>query len=306
MENQEKTNKEKFAKEFGKFHDKYYKLLLLIPAIILVISLLYLFNFYKVNNDFIHKDISLTGGTTITIYEKLDPIKLKLDLSSKLEDLDTSQIYDLITQEQKAVVIETKSSSDDSKKILEEYLGFELNEDNSSFEFTESALSGNFYNQLLIAMLISFVLMSLVIFVIFRSLAPSMAVIVSAFADIVMTVALVNFLGIQVSSAGIVAFLMLIGYSVDTDILLTNRVLKGDNETLNKKIFGAFKTGMTMTTTAIFSVVSALVVIHSFSSVLSQIFTIITIGLCFDVLNTWVTNVCLLKWYVKSKEKNQK
>jgi len=33
------------------------------------------------------------------------------------------------------------------------------------------------------------------------------------------------------------AFLMLIGYSVDTDILLTSRVLKREGESLNKKIF---------------------------------------------------------------------
>jgi len=50
-----------------------------------------------------------------------------------------------------------------------------------------------------------------------------MAVVISAFADIVMTLALVDILGLKISTAGIVAFLMLIGYSVDTDILFNNK-----------------------------------------------------------------------------------
>ena len=41
-----------------------------------------------------------------------------------------------------------------------------------------------------------------------------------------MPLALIDFLGIEISAAGIAAFLMLIGYSVDTDILLTSRALK--------------------------------------------------------------------------------
>ena len=54
--------------------------------------------------------------------------------------------------------------------------------------------------------------MSFVIFILFRTFIPSIAVIFAAFADIVMTLALVNYLGIKLSTAGIEAFLMLIGY----------------------------------------------------------------------------------------------
>jgi len=116
-----------------------------------------------------------------------------------------------------------------------------------------------------------------------------------------MTLALVDILGIKMSSAGIVAFLMLIGYSVDTDILLTNRVLKRHEGDINTRIFGAFKTGITMTLTSLFAVVFALVIVKSFSIVLTQIFTILAIGLCFDLLNTWITNVSILKWYMVKK-----
>jgi len=286
------------------WHDKYYKLFLLVPLVLLLFSLIYMGIFYSKNNDFIYKDISLTGGTSVTLYGQIDKLDLEQTLSEKLEDISTREIYDLITREQIAVIVETKTESGEAEKILEEYLGYELDEDNSSFEFTGSALSESFYRQLLIAILFAFLFMAIVIFIIFRTAIPSAAVIISAFADILMTLVLVNFLGIKLSSAGIVAFLMLIGYSVDTDILLTTRILKRHEGSINQRIFGAFKTGITMVLTSLVAILLALIIVKSFSIILTQIFTILAIGLSFDILNTWITNVSILKWYVERKNEN--
>ncbi|MFH1608385.1 MAG: hypothetical protein ABIA78_04610 [archaeon] len=386
MENQNKNN----------FHDKYYKLLLILPAVLLIFSIFYMINFYSINNDFAYKDISLTGGTSVTILKDIDTDKLILEIGSKLEDLNTRDISDLVTHEKKAVIIQTKSGSDLTKKVLEEYLGYELTSENSSFEFTGSTLSESFYRQLLIAIWVAFVLMGLVVFLIFgenqiiKSYAailslfivkiaythisfvnmlsifllalsipftfylsmkkkqnyyfpvffalfsltliifpsislnfsiiimllvtlalaaiyatnsiPSFAVIISAFADILMTLVFVNILGIKLSSAGIVAFLMLIGYSVDTDILLTTRILKRSEGSLNHRMFNAFKTGITMTLTSLIAVGVAWFIVKSFSNVLGQIFMILFIGLWFDIFNTWITNASILKWYVGKKK----
>ena len=208
----------------------------------------------------------------------------------------------MLTQKQKAVIIETKSEVQETKEVLEVYLGYELTGENSSFEFTGSGLSESFYQQLLIAILFAFFFMAIVVFIIFRTFVPSTAVIISAFANILMTLVLVNMFGMEMSAAGIVAFLMLIGYSVDTDILLTTRMLKRSKGTVNDRIWGAFKTGTTMTLTSLLAVLFALFIVRSFSSVLTQIFTILSIGLAFDLLNTWITNVSILKWYVRRKE----
>ncbi len=289
-------------KKLERFHDKYYKLLLLIPLILLIFSLGYMVSFYSDNNDYIYRDISLTGGTSATIYGNFDALKVQEDLSGKLEEISTRDIYDLITREKQALIIETKSEGKFTKQVLEEYLGYNLTEENSSFEFSGSVFSENFYRQLLIAILIAFVFMAIVVFIIFRNFVPSMAVIISAFADILMTLVLVNLFGIKMSLGGIVAFLMLIGYSVDTDILLTNRILKRKEGTLNARIFGAFETGITMTLTSLVAIGIALIVVKTFSVVLTQIFTILVIGLAFDILNTWITNVSILKWYVNRKK----
>jgi len=284
------------------WHDRNYKLLLLIPAILLVFSFVYVGVFYQTHGDIFYKDISLTGGTTLTIQEKIDVNKLKEDLSDKLEDLNVREIYELITGEQKAVVLETKASVTATKSVVEDYLGYELTEENSSIEFTSSIFSENFYRQLLIAILIAFVFMAIVVFIIFRTFVPSIAVIISAFADILMTLVLVDILGLKMSLGGIIAFLMLIGYSVDTDILLTNRILKRSEGSINERAFGAFKTGMTMTLTSLLAFAIALIIVSSFSMILTQIFSILVIGLGFDILNTWITNISIIKWYAEKKK----
>lgn len=298
---EEEREKTEFLSKIARFHDKHYKLLLLIPAIILVFSFTYMFVFYSNTGDFMDKDISLTGGTSVTIYEKLDIDNLKRELSEDLESISTREIYDFVTREQKAVIIETTSDAEDTREAIEDFLGYPLTEENSSFEFTGSSLGESFFKQLLIAILLAFIFMAIVVFIIFRTLIPSAAIVLAAFADIFMTLTVFNILGFKMSSAGIVAFLMLIGYSVDTDILLTTRILKRHEETLNKKIFGAFKTGMTMTLTSLLAITFALIVVRSFSLVLTQIFTILVIGLSFDILNTWITNVSILKWYENRK-----
>jgi preprotein translocase subunit SecF len=57
-----------------------------------------------------------------------------------------------------------------------------------------------------------------------------------------------------------------------------------------------------MTLTSLLAIIFALIISMSFSALLTQIFTILAIGLSFDLLNTWITNVSLLKWHVEKNE----
>jgi preprotein translocase subunit SecF len=300
--------KENFKKKLIQFHDKNYKKLLILPLFLILFCFGYLFFFYSQTNEFFYKDISLQGGTSVTINEEINSVDLQNAISGKLENVNIREISDLITQKNIAIIVETssigcnESEVNQIKSILEDFLGYELNSENSSFECTGSTLSENFYQQLLIALLISFSLMAVVIFIQFKSIVPSLAVIFSAFADILMSLVLVDILGIRISSAGIVALVMLIGYSVDTDILLTNKVLKRGGDSLNKRIFSSFGTGITMTLTSLFAVIIADLIVGQFSSILHQIFLIMAIGLSFDILNTWLTNVSIIKWYALKKK----
>jgi preprotein translocase subunit SecF len=153
-------------------------------------------------------------------------------------------------------------------------------------------------SQAVLALIFSFMGMSIVIFLSFRTFVPSGAVVLSAFADMVMTAAAMNIIGIPLSLGTLAALLMLIGYSVDSDILLTNRVLKRQGK-LNEKLAGAFHTGIIMTSTTL-AAAAAMFVVSWFGAVqiLMDISAVLLIGLIFDVMNTWLTNVGIIKWYV--------
>lgn len=260
-------------------------------------------SFYSANGDLFHKDVSLTGGTKITIYGDFDKDEFQLDLESNLADLQIRVISDLATGEKIALTLETTVEKNLAKEIIEDYIGYDLIPgQNSDIISTGSTLSESFYKQLIIAILIAFLFMAIVVFILFKELVPSGAVVLSAFLDILMTLVMVNLLGIKMSSAGIIALIMLIGYSVDTDILLTTRILKRHEGSLNERLFDSFKTGMTMTLTSLFAIGFALLIVKSFSEVLTQVFTILVIGLVFDILNTWITNASIVKWYILKKK----
>jgi len=287
----------------GKTYDKIYKWLLVIPALILIFCIVYLVQFNAQNGDIIYKDVSLTGGTTITVInEDVNIEELKTALSGQFDDLFIRGISDLRTGKQSGFLLETGAEVGEIRKALEDYLGYELTVENSSVEFTGATLSSGFYQQLKWAVILAFVFMALVVFIIFRTFIPSFAVILSAFADIIMTLTVVNLLGVKMSIAGIIAFLMLIGYSVDTDILLTSRVLKRGEGSVNQRIKSAFGTGMTMTLTSIVAISVSLAIIYNLSDTLRQIFSVLLIGLGFDMLNTWITNASILKIYAEKKE----
>lgn len=128
---------------------------------------------------------------------------------------------------------------------------------------------------------------------------PSAAVILAAFSNIVMTLAVVNLLGIQISTAGIAALLMLIGYSVDTDILLSTRVLKRTKGSIYERIISSLKTGMTMSLTSFAAATIGYFV--SQSAVIKQIMLIILIGLLADIINTWLQNAGIIRWYAERR-----
>src|SRR3990172_374937 len=81
---------EKQARKFRFNYDKHYKLLLIIPVIILLASLIYLGIFYSKTGDFLYKDVSLSGGTSITINGEIDQGLLESGLKDKFPDVSLS------------------------------------------------------------------------------------------------------------------------------------------------------------------------------------------------------------------------
>jgi len=292
--------------------DKSYKLLMILPILLTILAVVYVgFFYYSHNHEIILKDVSLSGGTMITITADSNTInfeefKIALEQKSALRGVDISlrKLADIGTGKMLSIIVESSSKSEELKADIESVLGYSLTNDNSSIEFSEPSLGKNFFNQLMVALLVAFILMSMVIFIMFRTFIPSIAVIFAAFSDIIVPLAIVDFFGIKISAAGIAAFLMLIGYSVDTDILLTTRALdpkKTREGNLNQRIFGAFKTGTLMTSTALLAVLPAFFIVTGLPDSFRQIFLILGLGLFADLVFTWMANAGIIKWYCEKK-----
>ncbi len=171
-----------------------------------------------------------------------------------------------------------------------------------SYNSVGPLLSKQSLTQVYYALAFAFLFMSITVFIIFRNLVPSIAVILAALCDIIIAVGGMSLFGIPLSLASVGALLMLIGYSVDTDILLTTRVLKRREGTVIERAKDAMGTGFTMAAAAIGSMVALYLVVLFLmpnAEVLDQIAAVLIIGLVADVLATWLMNLGILRWYME-------
>jgi len=296
--------KEKYTgkNKFLRFYFNNYKKLLIIPMIMLLLAITLIGVKMATTGDFINRGVSLKGGTTFTITdENINTIELEKTLKDNLPGFDISTRSLNEGSRQIGATIEVDITDvDDINKVLDIFKNdFNLEKDDYTVETMGSSLGESFFKQTFRALILAFVFMAIVVFLYFRTFAPSIAVVLAAFSDIIVTVAIVNLMGIKLTTAGIAAFLMLIGYSVDTDILLTTKVLKAKEGTVYTNVLRAMKTGLTMTMTTIGAVIVALIVAES--QVIIQIMTIILIGLLVDIINTWIQNVAILRLYLERK-----
>ncbi|MAH02106.1 preprotein translocase subunit SecF [Candidatus Woesearchaeota archaeon] len=291
-----------------KIYEGQYKKLLIIPFMLLLIAILLIGLKAAATGDFINRDVSLKGGVTVTIptEQKIDILQLEDIISKKFpkNDVSTKSLSQFGTQV--GVIIDVDVGEEHREEqigILIEEIGKVLNRKlttkDYSVEVVGSSLGASFFREVVTALLIAFLLMAIVVFLYFRTLVPSGAVILAALSDILITLSIVNLLDIKLSTAGIAAFLMLIGYSVDTNILLSTRVLKRKEGTEMERIYGALKTGITMSLTTLIAMTATL--IFTQSEIIKQIMIILLIGLLVDLINTWIQNVGILRLYLERK-----
>ncbi len=286
-----------------------YRKLLIIPFLLLVLAFAQMGIQYAATGDFINRGISLKGGLSLTIPtdSAVNIEEMREFVQDKFPDNDIN-VRTLTSGGYVAgIIVEADIDITDNDAIdllidsSGSYLGIELTKDDYTIEGIGSSLGASFFLEASIAMLIAFLFMGIVVFLYFRSMGPSLAVILAAFSDIIETVAVVNLIGMKMSTSGIVALLLLIGYSVDTDILLSTRVLRHKEGSIMQRVYSSMKTGLTMTATTIAAVSVAL--IFTDSIVIKQIMIILLIGLVFDVVNTYIQNVGLIRMFVERSKK---
>ena len=286
------------------FYEKHYKKLIVFSYSILLLSILFLGYKYFTTGEPIERDITLKGGVSVIIYnENLNLDEIKDYLKDNVRDFSARALTDAATGKQTGLIIEAADITEEELRSLLEKKLTNVDFDNKD-EYEPGLTSAGFgessYRGLLIALLFAFIFMSITILISFKTFIPSIAVISAALTDILAALVVIDLIGIKLSSAGIISFLLIIGYSIDTDVLLTTKLLKRREEgSLYERLKHAMTTGLTMTMAAI-----AALSVGYFIAIpeeLKQMFLIIVIALIFDIITTYAGNAGILIHYCKKK-----
>ena len=277
---------------FEKIMDNY-KVLIIVPFIIALLSL----SVIAING--FDYGIDLRGGSQADL--ELIGSATTVDVENALKtNLHASDIK-IMNSDNKKVTIET----DTSASALEFTNALDGKAKLVTYNTIGPVLSEEAMNQIYIAMIFAFIFMAVTVFVVFREFVPSIGVILAALFDIIIAVGGMSLFHIPLSIASVGALLMLIGYSVDTDILLTTRLLKRKEGTVIERAKAAMKTGLTMSIAAIVAMAILYIVTVLFmpkATTLSNISAVLIIGLCGDIITTWLMNLGILRWYIERKQ----
>jgi preprotein translocase subunit SecF len=170
-----------------------------------------------------------------------------------------------------------------------------------STETVSPALSLHFIDQAGMVVVYSAIISVILVFFFFRAPIPSAAVLIGAFSDIVIALGAMSLFGIPLSLPSFAALLMLVGFSLDTDILLTMRILKRRGDP-RENAFDAMKTGVTMSMTAIVAF-SALFILALLTHIPTyyEISAVALAGLVGDLFATWGINAVMVLHYKETR-----
>lgn len=269
-----------------------YKPLIAIPVVITIIALILTLTIG------LEQGIELKGGTTAVIELEKPVSQSELDAIIS-NGISNNQVEVMISNNQANVEIPGDVNVVELSSILEGTGTI------SSYRSVGPVLGEEAMTQVYYALAFAFLFMSITVFIIFRDFVPSLAVILAALSDIIIAIGGMSLFGIPLSVASVGAILMLIGYSVDTDILLTTRILKRKEGTITDRAKEAMKTGLTMAAAAIGSMAALYIVVIFLipsAQTLADIAAVLIIGLVADILATWLMNLGILRWYVEARK----
>jgi len=176
----------------------------------------------------------------------------------------------------------------------------------SAFQIKEVSptLGATFWQTAINVVIIVLVLVIIVVFIFFREIIPSIVVFSCGVFDIIFSLGAMALLGIPLSLSTIPALLMLLGYSIDTDVMVASRVLRRKGSNPEETAAGSMLTGFTMTGTTIAAVSVMVVLSYIYQvDVIFEIGSVLLLGLLGDLIGTWLWSASVLIWHARRKQR---
>lgn len=234
-----------------------------------------------------------TAGTA------LEQLRVRYSGIPSLENLSPNQAVETAVQ---TLSLAEESFSNRLQETV--FSALNLSSENALFQKRDvgSALGQTFWENALTVVAMGLVLIAIVIFAFFREFFPTLSIVLAAIIDILTALAGMAILGIPLSLVTLPALLMLIGYAVDTEILMSTRLFKKKEGTEEERAWESFKTGITMTGTTLGALLVMLVVSNYLQiAVIFEISAVLFFGLVGDVITSWLLNGPMLLWHAKRK-----
>lgn len=150
------------------------------------------------------------------------------------------------------------------------------------------------------AVIIAAIAMAIILFISLRHI-PTVGGILSVIGlDATVIFGGMSILNIPLTLSSMAGILLIFGYAVNTNVLLSSHVLKRVGGTVRERAANAMSTGLVMSTTS----ATALIVLNIVASpdALKQLSAVIVIGILADMMNTWLFNSGLI---MKQAEKQE-
>ncbi|AEC51743.1 preprotein translocase subunit SecF [Pyrococcus sp. NA2] len=277
------------------------KRMIMYPLIVFALAVVVIIGNYALTGSLVKEGIELKGGSVITLQGvSADPDELAKEISRLGVEANVERFTGIAGGGGIRIYVPAGEDVNKVKAFLrEKFPGVE----------PEITVIGPTFGKMvreqgIKAIAYAFIGMAIVVFLFFRVPVPSLTVVFSAFSDMVIAIALMDLFGIELSQATIAALLMLIGYSVDSNILLTTRLLRRKEFTVEDAYYSSLKTGFTMSTTTLGALVSLW--LFSTAKVIDDIASVLIFGLLADFMNTWIFNAGVLRMYIAKREGKKK
>lgn len=163
-----------------------------------------------------------------------------------------------------------------------------------------SIITKLYQRQALYAAIAAIFVMAIALFIALRSFSTVGGILAVVSLDFLGIIGGMAILGIPLGLASMAGILLLFGYAVNTNILLSTNVLKRKRGTAPERAGRAMSTGMKMSSTS----AGAMIILNlvTSASALEQISAAIAIGIIVDMMNTWLLNSGLILRHQAGKE----
>ncbi len=251
----------------------------------------------KEEGEWLLKGLNLRGGNQLTADIPIDMEVNTRELERYFADrgIETEiRTSRSATERRLEVRTDIRVTEEEIVDVLTEW-GMEI--EDYTFNQVDPGLAEGFWEQSRLALIAAFIFMGVVVFFVFRDFIPFVAIIYAVGLDMIVVLAVMQLFQIPLTLASFAGLLLVIGYSVDSDVVLVTRVLKRKKGTVSERTFSAMRTNIAMMVTTL----SALVVLYiaTTAQALREVASVLIIALAIDFISTWFGNASIIRWWVE-------